>query len=216
MLFGLPSDILVKFLTASKSEVIISLHHSVSPEAGLPSEKTWGRVQGRIVLKDGREVVYRRACRNDEEALHQMFSALTEESMYMRFVGYHRSTREEIRAMLEKEGTQEMSLVATPVGSENEVVAQIRCIFLNPPTNAEIGIVVRDDWQNQGLGTALMEAILDCASRAGVDRILGIIGLSNSRMIHVCDKLGFTTCDSCYDTVKMGVTFGSTAKRKES
>jgi len=66
-----------------------------------------------------------------------------------------------------------------------------------------LGIVVRDDWQNQGLGTALMEAILDFASRAGVERMVGIIGLSNDRMIHVCNKLGFATSNSCYDTVKM-------------
>jgi acetyltransferase len=132
-----------------------------------------------------------------------MFTALTEESLYMRYVGYHKPSREEIRAILEREGAQEMSLVATPVGSENEIVAQIRCIFLNPPINSEVGIVVRDDWQNQGLGTALMEAILDSASRAGVERIVGIIGLSNDRMIHVCNKLGFANSDSCYDTVKM-------------
>jgi len=76
-----------------------------------------------------------------------------------------------------------MSLVTTPVGSEKEIVAQIRCIFLNPPTNAEV--------------------ILDFASQAGVERIVGMIGLSNDRMIHVCNKLGFATRDSCYDTVRV-------------
>lgn len=203
MLFGMPADPFVKFLTVSQKERATSLHQSTSPEPALASDGTLRQVRGRIVLKDGREVIYRRACRNDEEALCRMFTALTEESLYMRYVGYHRPTREETCAILEREGTQEMILVATPVGSENEIVAQIRCIFLNPPTSAEVGIVVRDDWQNQGLGTALMEAILDSASQAGVERIVGIIGLSNDRMIHVCNKLGFATCDSCYDTVKM-------------
>jgi len=112
------------------------------------------KVEGRIVLKDGRQVIYRRARPEDEEALYQMFSALTVESLYMRYVGYHKATREEIRAILQKEGTEEISLVAMPVGRENEIVAQIRCIFLNPPTNAELAIVVHDDWQNRGLGTS--------------------------------------------------------------
>jgi acetyltransferase len=175
----------------------------------MSSRKTFEEVRGQIVLKDGRQVLYRRACCDDEEALNRMFTTLTEESLYMRYVGYHRPTREEIRRILEKEETQEISLVATPVGNDGEIVAQIRCIFLNPPTSAEVGIVVRDDWQNQGLGTALMEAILACASQAGVERIVGIIGLSNDRMVHVCNKLGFATCSSCYDTVKMSVSLSN-------
>jgi acetyltransferase len=175
--------------------------------------QTFEEVRGRVVLKDGRQAIYRRTCCDDEEALNRMFTTLTEESLYMRYVGYHRPTREEIRAILKKEGTQEIILVATPVGSDSEIVAQIRCIFLNPPTSAEVGIVIRDDWQNQGLGTALMKAILACASRAGVERIVGIIGLSNDRMIHVCNKLGFATCSSCYDTVKMGVSLGNCAAK---
>jgi GNAT superfamily N-acetyltransferase len=103
--------------------------------------------------------------------------------------------------------------VATPVGSDSEIAAQIRCIFLNSPTSAEVGIVVHDDWQNQGLRAALMEAILACASRAGVQRVVGMIGLSNDRTIHVCNKLGFSNCSSCYDTVKMGVSLSSRAPK---
>jgi RimJ/RimL family protein N-acetyltransferase len=140
-----------------------------------------------------------------------MFTTLTEESLYLRYVGYYRPTREEIRATLAKEGTEEISLVATPAGNDSEIVAQVRCIFLNPPTHAEIGIIVRDDWQNLGLGTGLMQAILACASQAGVERIIGIVGMSNSRMIHVFDKLGFATFSSWYGTINMGVTLGSDA-----
>jgi GNAT superfamily N-acetyltransferase len=130
----------------------------------------------------------------------------------MGYVGYHRPTREEIRAILEKEGTAEISLVATPIGNDSEIVAQIRCILLNSPTSAEVSIMVHDDWQNQGLGTALM-AILACASRAGVERVAGIIGLSNDRIIHVCNKLRFS---NCYDTVKMGVSLSSRATKNKA
>ena len=174
------------------------------------------KIDGRIVLKDGREVIYRRARRDDEEALYQMFSALTVESLYMRYVGYHKATREEIREVLRKEGTEELCLVATPVGKENEIVAQIRCIFLNPPTNAELAIVVHDDWQNQGLGTGLVTAVARWAIEAEVERIVGVVGLSNARMAHVFSKLGFATRDSCYDTVKMARLLPAAAKRRSS
>lgn len=145
-----------------------------------------------------------------------MFSALTVESLYMRYVGYHTATREEIRAILQKEGTEEISLVAMPVGRENEIVAQIRCIFLNPPTNAELAIVVHDDWQNRGLGTSLVMAIARWAIQAEVERIIGIVGLSNARMAHVFSKLGFATRDSCYDTVRMARLLPAASKRRNS
>lgn len=155
------------------------------------------------MLRDGRKLIYRRTRRDDEEALYRMFTTLSQESLYMRFIGYCRPARDEIRAILEKEVTQETGLVATPVGNQDEIVAQARCILLDPPTHAELAIVVHDDWQNQGLGTALLQAIVRHAIQTGVERIVGVVGLSNDRMIHVFDKLGFATRDSCYDTVKM-------------
>ena len=173
-------------------------------------------MQGRIVLKDGREAVYRRSRRDDEEALCRMFDSLTQDSLYMRYVGYHKPTREEIRAILEKEGTQEICLVASPAGNEREIVAQIRCILLNPPTDAELAIVVHDDWQNQGLGTALVQAIVRWAIQAGVERIVGVMGLSNDRMIHVFNKLGFATRDSEYDTLKMARLLPSARTKQKS
>lgn len=170
---------------------------------------------GRIVLKDGREVIYRRAHRDDEEALYRMFNSLTQESLYMRYVGYHTPTRKEIQEILKNEGTQEVSLLAMPAGKENEIIAQIRCIFLNPPTNAELAIIVQDDWQNQGLGTALVQAIVRWAIQAGVERVVGVVGLSNDRMVHVFNKLGFATRDYQYDTVKMARLLpGARMKRK--
>jgi GNAT superfamily N-acetyltransferase len=132
-----------------------------------------------------------------------MFSALTAESLYMRYVSYRKPSKEEIRAILESE--DEIDVVATPYGNEQEIVAQARCILLNSPATAELAVVVHDNWQNQRLGTALVQAIVDLASKAGVRRIVGVIGLSNDRMVHVLRELGFATYDACYDTVKMSL-----------
>ena len=168
-------------------------------------ETPW-KLRGGIVLNDGRTVIWRQACESDLDALYAMFTALSDESLYMRYIGYHRPTKEEIRTILEREDREEISLVAAPTGKESEIVAQVRCIFMDPLTDAELAVVVRDDWQNQGLGTTLVETILRYASRAGVERIVGVSGLSNDRAIHIFNKLGFSTCYRCYDTVKMTLT----------
>lgn len=175
-------------------------------------ETPW-QVRGRIVLNDGRVANWRQACESDVDALYAMFTGLSDESLYMRYIGYRRPTKEEIRAILEREGGEEISIVASPAGNENEIVAQVRCIFMNPPTDAELAVVVHDDWQNQGLGTALVKTILGYAPRARVERIIAVSGLSNDRAIHIFNKLGFHTCDRCYDTVKMRLTLDGIAER---
>lgn len=169
-------------------------------------DETQQQVQDRIVLDDGRVAIWRQACESDADALYRMFTALSNESLYMRYIGYHRPTKEEIQAILERQGEEETSIVASPAHNENEIIAQVRCIFMNPPTDAELAVVVHDDWQNQGLGTALVRTILGYASRARVKRTVGVSGLSNDRAIHVFNKLCFSTCYRCYDSVKMTLT----------
>ena len=174
-------------------------------------EASW-QVRGRIVLNDGRVATWREACQSDLDALMRMFTALSDDSLYMRYIGYHRPTREEIQTILGRESEEEISIVASPGDNENEIIAQVRCIFMDPPTDAELAIVVHDDWQNQGLGTALIRTIMKHASRAQVKRIIGVSGLSNDRAIHIFNKLGFDTCYRCYDSVKMRLTFEGTAE----
>ncbi len=166
-------------------------------------DETSPQMRGRIVLNDERVAIWRQACRSDLDALVKMFSALSDESVYMRYIGYHRPTKEEIQAILERQGEEEISLVASQADNENEIIAQVRCIFMNPPTDAELAVVVHDDWQNQGLGTALVRTMLEYVFRGRVKRIIGVSGLSNDRAIHIFNKLGFSTCYRCYDHVKM-------------
>lgn len=92
-----------------------------------------------------------------------MFAALSDESLIIRDIGYHRSTKQEIEAILERQSEEGTSIVTSPACNENAIIAQVRCIFMNLPTDAELAAVVHDDWQNQGLGTALMRTMLGYA-----------------------------------------------------
>ena len=57
---------------------------------------------------------------------------------------------------------------------------------------ATIGIAVSPEWRGQGVGTALMQAIIDFARQGGVLKRLELEVIStNERAIHVYRKLGF-------------------------
>ncbi len=57
---------------------------------------------------------------------------------------------------------------------------------------AEFGICVHKDYQNQGVGTALMKQIIDLADNwLGLTRIELEVDVDNDRAIHLYQKFGF-------------------------
>jgi putative acetyltransferase len=79
---------------------------------------------------------------------------------------------------------------------EDEVVGEIS--LLTSPTRwrmrhaASIGMAVRDDWQGQGVGTALMRAVLDLADNwLNLTRIELRVYTDNAPAIALYEKFGF-------------------------
>ena len=86
------------------------------------------------------------------------------------------------------------SLVAC-VG-QDEVVGQISLhTFPNRPRRrhvGEIGMAVRDDWQGKGVGTALMEAVIDLADNwLNLTRLELTVFVDNAPAIRLYEKCGF-------------------------
>ena len=57
-------------------------------------------------------------------------------------------------------------------------------------TTAEVAVVVQDDWQRQGVGTALVSTLLDAAEKRGFDRFVAIIAADNSIIRRLLDRFG--------------------------
>ena len=56
---------------------------------------------------------------------------------------------------------------------------------------AEFAVIVSDQFQNLGLGTELLAALIDVARRENVARIVGDILSENRAMQRACEKAGF-------------------------
>ena len=68
----------------------------------------------------------------------------------------------------------------------------------------EFAVVVADDWQGQGLGEQLLRALLEHATRAGVERVGGVTRIGNIQMRALARKLGFgVTRDADPQLVRM-------------
>jgi len=80
----------------------------------------------------------------------------------------------------------------------DEVVGQLSLnTFLNHPRRkhvGQIGMAVRDDWQGKGVGTALMEAVIDLADNwLNLTRLELEVFVDNTPAIKLYEKWDFKT-----------------------
>ena len=102
------------------------------------------------------------------------------------------SSAESWRKKLENPPPGFYSLVAC---AEGEVVGNVG---LHPSSNprrrhaASIGMAVRDDWQNKGVGSALMQAVLELADRwLNLTRLELEVYTDNVPAVRLYEKFGF-------------------------
>src|SRR5688572_23573463 len=86
----------------------------------------------------------------------------------------------------------QITLVASVAG---KVVGNLGLTRLTRPRRAHVGVIgmgVRDDWQGKGVGSALMQAVLDLADNwLGLRRLELRVYADNARAIALYRKFGF-------------------------
>jgi GNAT superfamily N-acetyltransferase len=85
-------------------------------------------------------------------------------------------------------------LVATTTGSDEgaeSVVAMAN--LLVEGDEAEVALLVRDDWQRKGLGTALLRRLVGHAERAGLSALLLHVQSENAPMLRTLARLARPT-----------------------
>jgi len=99
---------------------------------------------------------------------------------------------ESVRELLSKSGQGDHILVAVVDG---EVVGVIGLHASSRPRinhRAEIGMMVRDDWQGKGVGKAMMQAVVDLADKwLNLSRIELTVFTDNEPAIALYRKFGF-------------------------
>jgi GNAT superfamily N-acetyltransferase len=101
----------------------------------------------------------------DGEAVNRLFDKLSPESIYRRFFSPVQGP-DRLRASLVRLDHHDCEAVAAVEGGE--VVAVAQWSRQAGSRDADLAIVVADDWQRQGLGTRLVAAL---AARAAVEGI---------------------------------------------
>ena len=148
-----------------------------------------------IHLKDGRELILRPVLAEDEPALQRGLAKLTPEQIRLRFFTPIKAlTHLQAARFTQIDYDREMALVlAEPtIPGKAEVFGGVRIMADPDNERAEYAIIVRHDMTGMGLGSLLMQRIIDYARTRGIGEIFGDVLRENTRMLQTCEKLGFT------------------------
>jgi RimJ/RimL family protein N-acetyltransferase len=145
----------------------------------------------RARLRDGSTVVIRPLSPDDRELLRSGFERLSEQSRYLRFqTPLTELSDEQLSYLTAVDHHDHEALVALAPDSDDAIgVAR----FVRVGDNvAECAIVVADDWQNRGLGGALLERLVERAHEEGVERFTALVLAENTDALRLLERLGDT------------------------
>jgi ribosomal protein S18 acetylase RimI-like enzyme len=144
------------------------------------------------VLRDKRRVEIRALGPDDRADLLAAVGRTSEQSLYRRFFAVKGNfTEPEIAFFLNIDFVNHVALVAVLeelgrpriVGGGRYIVVQ--------PGRAEVAFVVVDQYQGQGIGSALLRHLATLARRAGIDELIAEVLSDNTSMLKVFEKSRF-------------------------
>jgi acetyltransferase len=143
-------------------------------------------------LKDGTEVLVRPLKPEDQDNLYEMYTSLSKETNYNRFLIRKPITKWIVEKWMDINYKDKMALVAiVKQDGDEKIIADARFYLDKETGEAEIAAVVQDDWQNKGIGTKLLQHTIEVARKMGVKEIYAYVSPENKRIIHITNKLGF-------------------------
>jgi RimJ/RimL family protein N-acetyltransferase len=124
----------------------------------------------------------------DEGALTALYARLSPQTSYQRFFTVMRRLPPDWAHILANvDYERRVAIVA--VGPGDELIGVARYAYDPRADEAEIAIVVEDRWQGRGLGTRLLEELIEYAKRKGLRRFRAYVLADNVRMLKLIQRV---------------------------
>ena len=150
--------------------------------------------------RSGRLFTIRDVRPDDADLLVDLFYHLSPDTIYKRFhAALHNLPEKRVReiavqlANLEPEN--QLAIIALHAGAANpgeapHAVGVARFHRVPGSTDAESAIVIRDDYQQEGLGTFLMTCLRDRALAMGIEHLIAMVQAQNHPILKVIQRSG--------------------------
>jgi RimJ/RimL family protein N-acetyltransferase len=150
-------------------------------------------VERRVRTRKDQELLLRPLRPTDEPKLTELFYSMSEDALYKRFMRVaKRIPHEERQYYLDVDYQDNLAVVLETCDPrlEPEIVA-VAQYFLDRDTGlADVGFIVRDTWQGQGLGTILVDEMIRLARERDVKGFTADVLATNQAMLHLFQRCG--------------------------
>ena len=145
-------------------------------------------------MRDGRSVLLRPIKPEDEPMWLEMFKNFSEESVRYRFFNIIKDTPHEVRVRYcNIDYDREIGIVAEmEEEGRRRILGVVRLIIEPDGKNGEIAFIVADPWQGLGLGTKMVDYMIEICNDKGLETIYAFMLPDNYRAIRLLKKMGFT------------------------
>ena len=143
-------------------------------------------------LNDGTLVLLRPIKPEDEAMFNELFKSLSEETMRFRFFEIIKEmSHETLTRYCNLDYDREIAIVAELQKDERKIIGVARLISEPDGRCGEFAVVVGDKWQGLGLGSKLINYIIEIGKDMGLKEVFGYVISNNYKMINLCTKIGF-------------------------
>jgi GNAT superfamily N-acetyltransferase len=201
-----PQDALLLAMTVTKPEFPFALDAHVCLEPADTTESNSSRrrpypeeLEEWITWNDQRVLL--RPIKPDDLAQYaQFFDALDAGDIRSRtFMPLRELTPAQLARFTHIDFDREMAFIATRQREEGreETLGVVRCVAGPDNKRAELGIIVRSDLKRQGLGSILLQKLIDYARNRGIKELFGDALAENRSVIEFMKQFGFRISRSC-------------------
>jgi len=144
-------------------------------------------------IKNGVEVLLRPVKISDEPLLKEFFYSLSDKSLYRRFISERMDMpHERLQEFVVIDYTKEMFILAIKkMDNKEEVLGLGQYSIYEDSLTAEAAFLVRDEWQNMGIGMELLSYLTYLAKKDGLSGFTAELLRENTAMLHLFESMGF-------------------------
>jgi acyl-CoA hydrolase/GNAT superfamily N-acetyltransferase len=158
--------------------------------------------------KSGLEIFLRPVKISDESLLKDFIYSLSDRSMYLRFFSERKDMpHERLQKFMTIDSTKDLLLLAVIRQEEKEQVIGIGEYHIaKNDYSAEFAFVIRENYQNKGIGKVLLSYLVNIAQKKGLLSFTCTVHMDNQPAVYLLKKMGFeveTVEEGFYELRKM-------------
>ncbi len=142
--------------------------------------------------KDGEEIFFRPVRISDEPLLKEFIYSLSDRSMHRRFITLRKDMHHDrLQEFVIIDHTKKTVILAMSQQGRKEILVGVgEYVITEEAHTADVAFMVRDEYQNRGIGSELLHYLTYLAKRQGLLGFTAAVIMENEPMLHVFWKLG--------------------------